>query len=260
MPCFNRSALTTVPNAAATSGSKEVARLPAIFGLDGYDFGGITPPECQLCYVVGHGIYASPWLSSSATHFPRGALMTFGRFPASDLDRLAREVLGGPPEAALPHNLTDEWLFLISRDLDECLDGAEGEISKSSYMSAPLALVMHLLIGKGVGVGKMVTFEEFERYLADYRLEVGIELVSRRTDISINAATLSTIFEGREIEAFSAGSFDVNKCAPEPWASWDGLEPDCSPMDGIQEFEIERATDKCPRDPFSGWNAESEED
>lgn len=45
--------------------------------------------------------------------------------PRSDLHRLGREVLSGPPEAALPCNLPDDWLNLIARDLDFALEGID---------------------------------------------------------------------------------------------------------------------------------------
>ena len=60
MPNFTLSVRTTAPNAAAASGSNDVARLTAaLWGLGVGWMGEGTRRECQLCYVVGHGIYAS---------------------------------------------------------------------------------------------------------------------------------------------------------------------------------------------------------
>ena len=55
-PFFRRSARTTAPKIVATSGSNDVALLVALAEA-GRDVG--TRGECQLCYVTGHGIYAS---------------------------------------------------------------------------------------------------------------------------------------------------------------------------------------------------------
>ena len=44
-------------------------------------------------------------------------VMSKNRLPKSDLDKLRQEVLALPPSAALPCNLSDNWLDMIARDL-----------------------------------------------------------------------------------------------------------------------------------------------
>jgi hypothetical protein len=71
------------------------------------------------------------------------------QLPKTDLRRLQSEVLSKGAEAALPCNLSDYWLDLIGRDL-ECLGQAVDleDPNASGYMSVPLALVGHILVGK----------------------------------------------------------------------------------------------------------------
>lgn len=126
-----------------------------------------------------------------------------GVLPPTDLDKLAKEVLQDQPaDAALPCNLSDQWLDLISRDLDVCFGDldADSETPSTSHMAAPLALIVHLLFGKQGGEGVKVAFEELGLYLSDFRIEVALEQVTRRTNVSANRATVQTIFTKRTVE------------------------------------------------------------
>jgi hypothetical protein len=67
-------------------------------------------------------------------------------------------------------------------------------------MAAPLALIVHLLFGKQGGAGVKVAFEELGQYLSDFRIEVALEQVTRRTNVSANRATVQTIFTKRTVE------------------------------------------------------------
>lgn len=119
--------------------------------------------------------------------------------PPSDLTRLADEVLKQPSAAALPCNLSDDWLAMIARDLA----GAFGEIDHDApieqLMAAPLALVIHILVGQGRGVGQAMPHDEVMTCLNDYRIEVALELVNRQTGAKSTPATLSTIFKNRDV-------------------------------------------------------------
>lgn len=123
--------------------------------------------------------------------------------PPTDLNKLAQEVLQGQPgDAALPCNLTDQWLDLISRDLDVCLGDldADSETPSKSHLAAPLALIVHLLFAKQGGAQVKLAFEELDQYLVDLRIEVALEQVTRRTNFSASRATVQTIFTKRTVE------------------------------------------------------------
>ncbi len=119
--------------------------------------------------------------------------------PRSDLTLLAREVLDQPPMAALPRNLSDQWLDRIGRDLDICFGDIEAEGDEPTHMAAPLALIIHLLTGKQGSKEILISLDKFKTYLTDYRIEIGLEMVNRRTNIHTNEAALETIFENRQV-------------------------------------------------------------
>jgi len=125
--------------------------------------------------------------------------MAIESLPITDLAELSREVLASSPDSALPCNLPGHWLTLIARDLDACWAEAEEVAEPSLYTAGPLALVLHLLLGKSGGTSGVVTFEMLDRYFKEYRLEVNLELISRSTNISVEPATLQSIFEGRSV-------------------------------------------------------------
>ncbi len=114
----------------------------------------------------------------------------------SNMERLSKEVLKQGAEAALPCNLTDEWLELLERDLEMILQ--EGD---HSYLTAPLAMVAHLLFHKNGGKGKKVTFSEEDLFksLQFLHFEIALETVRRNTDIAPMPATLETILTNRDV-------------------------------------------------------------
>ena len=120
--------------------------------------------------------------------------------PLTDLSELARDVLNGPAAQALPANLPDQWLKRIARDLDACANESEEEAEPAVYTAGPLAIVLHLLLGKNSQESTGgVSFEQLERYLRELRLEVNLELISRSTNVAVEPATLESIFEGRSL-------------------------------------------------------------
>lgn len=119
----------------------------------------------------------------------------------TELEQLQSEVLSQSFEAALPCNLSDAWLDRISRDFEIAFGEAEdiGEADVSAHMAGPLALVMHILLGKAGGREQSLPYEELMRHFEDYRLEVSLEQVSRKTEIRAEPPTLETIFADREV-------------------------------------------------------------
>lgn len=91
---------------------------------------------------------------------------------------------------------------MIARDLEEVVgDNEYGGNATFSYAAALLALIIHILDGKTPSKGIQIPFDELYRYFCDLRIEVSLEIMSRRTDIRAEPATLETIFTGREVSA-----------------------------------------------------------
>lgn len=123
------------------------------------------------------------------------------QLPKTDLRRLQSEVLSKGAEAALPCNLSDYWLDLIGRDLERLGQAADLEDpNASSYMSGPLALIGRILVGKAGDTEVTVPAEDLMHHFEDYRIEIAIETVSRRTHMKANAASLETIFSNRTVQ------------------------------------------------------------
>lgn len=114
--------------------------------------------------------------------------------PKTDLGALSREVQGA--EAALPSNLSDYWLELISRDLEYLDDDAD---DTAHTISGPMYLILQILMHKAGTEQMEISNEELYRYFVDYQLEVGLEMVTRRTEVKAEPATLQTIFTDREV-------------------------------------------------------------
>ena len=118
---------------------------------------------------------------------------------SSIVEMLVAQVLTQPPAAALPCNLTDEWLDLISKDLEIALDEETSKDADSKLLIVPMALVVHILTGQHNGIEQAWSFEELFARLQDYRIEVVLELLNRRTDIQATPATILTIFNQRKV-------------------------------------------------------------
>lgn len=122
--------------------------------------------------------------------------------PKTDLSALSRDVQDA--EAALPCNLSDFWLELISRDLDHMGDD-DSEEEPPHTISGPMYLILKILLHKA-GTNQMeLSDEELYQYFVDYQLEVGLEMVSRRTDVKAEPATLATIFTDRDVMVHQTG-------------------------------------------------------
>jgi hypothetical protein len=119
----------------------------------------------------------------------------------SDLLKLKQEVLDHGAEATLPVNLPDLWLELLARDLDMLLDGVDEDCDGHSYLTVPLAIIVHILFGKQGENERQVSFsdEDLHNYLSSLRFEIALEEVRRCTDLSPEPATLKTIFTNRKV-------------------------------------------------------------
>lgn len=118
----------------------------------------------------------------------------------TDLKKLKVEVLSRDASAALPCNLSLEWLEIIAGDIDSAFDGDTAPEASAHFLAAPLALVAHLLCGQAKDKLASVELETLLRYCELYRTEVAIEWVNRSTSFRARPATLQTIFSDREVE------------------------------------------------------------
>ena len=121
--------------------------------------------------------------------------MADASLPLTDLSELSRDILVKEPSGALPCNLPLHWLQRIARDLDACWEDSEPAEEHAVYTAGPLALVLHLLLGKAGTSSGTVSFEDLDRYFREFRIEVHLELISRLTNVSAEPANLASIFE-----------------------------------------------------------------
>lgn len=144
-----------------------------------------TEIECIRVLILSYGILSS-------------ALEDEFTMEKSDLQKLKREVLDHGAEAALPSRLSDIWLSLLARDLDMLLQEHQED---HHYLSAPLAIIIHILYGKHGNKGKEVSFSEDDlfRYLHYLRIEIALEMIRRTTDVITEPATLDSIFSNRDV-------------------------------------------------------------
>jgi hypothetical protein len=132
-------------------------------------------------------------------------LMAFeiDELPPTDLERLRVEVLDRGPVAALPSELSDEWLALIVRDL-EFLDRLDDDTEETT-MAAPLALVLKILLEKSGGNEQAISYEQMFQHFQSYRIEIGLEMVRRHSNIKAEPATQETIFTDRHLDVTNEG-------------------------------------------------------
>ena len=84
----------------------------------------------------------------------------------TDLVRLSAEVEDA--ESALPHNLSDDWLKRIARDLEVVLESDGDEKWVSECLSAPLFLILRIWEHKERQAGNItgqIDYLQFRRYL-----------------------------------------------------------------------------------------------
>lgn len=128
--------------------------------------------------------------------------MKINGLPQTEPFRLKEEILDKDPSAALPANMTMEWLQLIERDIDVVLDAECCDQETWVLCSAgTISLVLQLLSGKlGAKVDvRDITWDEMLSTLKIYQVEIAIELKSRLQGLEIEPASLDTIFTNREV-------------------------------------------------------------
>lgn len=115
--------------------------------------------------------------------------------PDTDLDRLQAEILSGPFEAALPVNMTDEWLNLIARDIYEALSDDRPTAKNPGVLraKAPFRLITRLLVESKGRAWHVEDFDSLQAHYMNYLAEVILELVRRQKGHWIQPATLDTI-------------------------------------------------------------------
>lgn len=104
----------------------------------------------------------------------------------------------------MPCNLPGHWLDMIARDLEATM--TEGE---DGYAAAPLMLVVHILQGKTPGQsghGIQIPLDTLNDYFCDLRVEINLEIVSRRTRSRVEPATLDSIFTGHTVRVVPSGT------------------------------------------------------
>lgn len=113
------------------------------------------------------------------------------------LTRFKAEVTDHGAEACLPRNLTDEWLRVVSESTESMLqqeDDSQGAIAT--------AAILLILDAKRGGKELRVSYEELEKRFQDYRIELALEEVHRRTEVKYEPATLQTIFSNRDVKTW----------------------------------------------------------
>ena len=113
------------------------------------------------------------------------------------LKRFKLEVTDRGNEACLPRNLSDEWLRVVAQSTDEMLAGGEGEKG-----AVALAAILSILSAKQGTNELRLSWEEMRKRFEEYRLELGLEEVHRKTEIKYEPATLDTIFTNREVKTW----------------------------------------------------------
>jgi hypothetical protein len=157
--------------------------------------------------------------------------------PATDLVRLREDVLSKRAEAALPCNLSLEWIRLIGRDIDRVFEeGVSTEVG-ATHLAAPLALIAHLLCAKSAHQRAELDVDTLVRCCSSYRTELALEAINRGTDMRASSATLETIFTDRDVE-FSEGPGVQVEVSPVRFGSSGGAK--ASRMDGPTVDRVER--------------------
>jgi hypothetical protein len=108
------------------------------------------------------------------------------------LRRLNDEVLTAGRGASLPSSLSDEWLQRASDSLESLMDDDQQDAGDC----VGLALVLKTLHDKDPERRTMeIPAATLYEYLQTYLIEVGLEIVSRNTEIIATPATLEMMFE-----------------------------------------------------------------
>jgi hypothetical protein len=127
--------------------------------------------------------------------------------PMSRLARFYAEVTDRGAEACLPRNLSEEWLDVLSAAVETLLSDPDQDENSSEpspeAKAMVLASVLLILSAKRAQPHALrISLEEFMGHLNNYRLELALEMVHRRTDVKYEPASLETIFTNREVRTW----------------------------------------------------------
>lgn len=110
------------------------------------------------------------------------------------LESFSKEVMRNGPESTLPCNLSDKWLGILSMQMEDFFEN-----SSDDCLSLPLMAVIHILCAKSGGKAVTETQDKLFDHLCNYRIELGLEEVRRKTDVSVEPASLKTILTNRSV-------------------------------------------------------------
>jgi hypothetical protein len=128
---------------------------------------------------------------------------------ATIVERFVQEVADRGAEACLPCNLSDEWLLVVTGGLGHLLgvqDGPELPYSPETLKAVGVAALLTIVRAKVAPESQVleVGLEKLQRYAVEYRVELGLEEVHRRTDVKYEAATMHTILTNRDVKTWKA--------------------------------------------------------
>jgi hypothetical protein len=114
------------------------------------------------------------------------------------LKRFNKEVLRKGGTACLPTNLNDEWLDLLAEEMN-CFESVGMKPEEVDPPSCCLAAVFTILLEKSGSNSAEMELDALLEKLSEYGVEIGLETVHRRTDMSYIPATLESIFSNRKV-------------------------------------------------------------
>lgn len=131
---------------------------------------------------------------------------------ADQIRAFKSQVTDHGPEACLPSELEDAWLLAVLESIDAMFEGDE----TSTDGGLAIAALLNLLEGKRLAMGQTAIDEPMiQAMLCDYRIELALELVHRRTDVKYEPATMRTIFTHREVRTWREGSPESTPSGPD---------------------------------------------
>ncbi|MBR8240655.1 hypothetical protein [Burkholderia multivorans] len=115
------------------------------------------------------------------------------------MQRLKAELLENEDaRTCLPCNLTDEWLDSLADSASRLLDGSGDETANPALVIGVLIRILEAKTAPRSTVMEL-TEDELMKCLVRYRVELALETVHRKTDVTYNPATLETILTERKI-------------------------------------------------------------
>jgi hypothetical protein len=117
------------------------------------------------------------------------------------LMKFKKEVSDFGAEACLPANLPDEWIDYLDEELRSLGDAGSTDVDEFNPVCALAAVVM-ILSAKHSGESVEIPHDKLFEHLIEFRIELGLEIVSRRSNIKHGPATINNIFARRSVECW----------------------------------------------------------